>query len=65
MDLQNIYGLIAYELINNIFQLKLSQGLKSYLILWRNSVITRLYKRFLDTYSIVKKNNTKKRNKIS
>ena len=57
IDLQNVYGLIAYELVDSEFQLKLSQGLKSFLILWRNCVITRLYKRFLDTYSTVKTNS--------
>ena len=56
MDLQNIYGLIAYELINYELNIKLPQGLKSFLILWRNCVLTRLYKRFLDTYSLVKNN---------
>jgi hypothetical protein len=51
VDLTNVYYLIAMELVNNIinaFNLKISMN--SFLILWRNCVSIRLYKKFLQFY---------------
>ena len=56
VDLQNIYGIIAYDLIELEFTLNIYDNIKSFLILWRNNVLLRLYKRHLDTYKLVSNN---------
>ena len=48
--------MIAYDIVDSSFNLKLSNGLKSFLILWRNNVFTRLYKKHLDTFSLIETN---------
>jgi len=57
IDLQNIYSVIANELINiEINSFNLSESLISFLILWRNTVNCRLYKKYLETIHLIKKN---------
>ena len=57
VDIQNIYGIYAEDLVNLEFDLiKLNRGLKSMFVLWKNTIINRLYKRFLDTYTLNKNN---------
>lgn len=57
VDIQNIYANIAIDVVNLAFTVSnLTNSLKSFFILWQNSVISRLYKRFLDTYRLVKNN---------
>ena len=52
IDLQNIYSVYANDLLNLIVSnLILSRGLISPFVLWRNSVVNRLYRIYLDTYS--------------
>ncbi len=59
IDIQNIYGIIAQEVINlNFNTTYLNKSLKSFFILWRNCVITRLYKRYLETYEENKTNGS-------
>ncbi len=58
VDIQNIFGVFAEDLVKLEFELiNLNRGLKSMFILWKNCVFCRLYKRFLDTYSYVKFNS--------
>jgi len=57
VDIQNIYGVVAEELSKVLFNfLKLDLGLKSMIVLWKNCVINRLYKRYLDYSSFGNKN---------
>ena len=57
VDIQNIYGVVAEELSKVLFNfLNLDRGLKSMIVLWKNCVINRLYKRYLDFISFGNKN---------
>jgi hypothetical protein len=55
VDFCNIFGIISEEIIDNCFSfMKFNNSLKSFLILWKNSIYNRLYKRFIDTYKNIK-----------
>lgn len=57
IDLQNTFALIADDILELEFSISdLSLANKSFLILWRNSVVNRLYKRYLDINTYVKNN---------
>ena len=52
IDLKYVYGIIATELIDFEYTVnKLTRGLQSFLVLWRNNIINRLYQRYLDNYT--------------
>ena len=60
IDLQNVYGLIANDVVNlelALLNSDRSRGLISFLVLWRNTVMNRLYKNFLDIRHHVMNNN--------
>ena len=60
IDLQNVYGLIANDVVNlelAVLGSDRSRGLISFLVLWRNTVINRLYRNFLDIRPQVMNNN--------
>lgn len=55
VDLINILGVISEEIVNSSFNFVVfNRALKSFFILWKNTVYDRLYKRFIDTYKITK-----------
>jgi len=57
VDIQNIYGVIAEEASKVLFNfVNFDLGLKSLIVLWKNCVINRLYKRYLDYSSFGNKN---------
>lgn len=58
INLENIYILITNDLVELMFNLDtMSLGLKSFLILWRNTITNRLYRKFLDFYNKTLINN--------
>jgi len=58
MNMENIYCVIAYELIQYIIdEFNLTYNNISCFVLWRNCIITRIYKKFLDSRDIEKANN--------
>ena len=49
VDIEHVLILISYDFIDNLFSLyNLNKSIKSFLILWRNNVMVRLYKKYLD-----------------
>ena len=59
VDFCNIFGIISEDIIDNCFSfMKFNKSLKSFLILWKNSIYNRLYKRFIDTYKNIKNEST-------
>ena len=65
VDLQNIFYLIAYDLIESLYnntQLCNYPQIFSFLILWMNFVFIRLYRRYLDTLYILQNNSELKDN---
>ena len=57
IDLENIYGLISEKIIESSFNLiDLNRPLQSFYILWKNSIYNRLYKKYIDTYPLIKSN---------
>ena len=62
VNLQNIYSIIANDLINTLISsLNLNNGMISFLILWRNIINIRLYKQHIDYYNNIS-NNSKIKN---
>ena len=54
VDLTHIYSIITNEVIDLLFENSdITKGIKSFLILWRNSITSRLYRKFLDEYNNV------------
>ena len=52
VDLENIYAVIAEEVLSISLKLTvINSAIKSFLIFWRNLVVDRLYKKFIDNYS--------------
>jgi hypothetical protein len=52
-DIQNIFIIIADNIISSIFDIDyIDTLLSSFLKLWKNSILSRLFKRFLQTYFI-------------
>ena len=52
VDITNIYSIIANDVIDNEFKLVDSNSaLKSFIVLWRNVVVNRLYSNYLDVYN--------------
>ena len=52
VNLENIYVNIADDVLTISFKLTiLNSAIKSFIIFWRNSVVDRLYKKFIDNYS--------------
>ena len=57
VNIETVYGLIAEDIIDlNVKSLNLTQSLVSPFVLWRNCVMTRLYKKFLENNTNVFKN---------
>lgn len=53
VDLQNIYSIIANDLLNLITSnIPLKRSMVSFIVLWRNIITNRLYRLFLDTYKL-------------
>jgi len=60
VDIINIYNVIANQVLDNVFDLvNTNNALKSFIVLWRNVVVNRLYSNYLDVF-----NNTSKINDI-
>jgi len=54
VDMVYIYNLITMDVINLLFQNKnVNKGFKSPIILWRNTITNRTYRKFLDEYKSV------------
>ena len=54
VDMIHIYPLISMDLINLLFQNKdINKGLKSFIILWRNTITNRIFRKYLDEYKSV------------
>lgn len=59
VDMIHIYPLISMDVINLLFQNKyINSSLKSFIILWRNTITNRIYRKFLDEYKSVVTNST-------
>ena len=57
VDIQNIYGIFAEELVKLEFNfINFNRGMKSMFVFWKNTVINRLYNRYIDFNSISNKN---------
>jgi hypothetical protein len=57
VDLINILGIIAEEIVDASFNFVVfNKAIKSFFVLWKNSIYNRLYKRFIDTYKNIKNN---------
>jgi hypothetical protein len=57
VDMVYIYNLITMDVINLLFQNNnVNKGFKSPIILWRNTITNRTYRKFLDEYNSVVKN---------
>jgi hypothetical protein len=71
VDLKYIYVIIAIEIANNTYKTYqnnlLSRGLQSFIVLWRNTIMNRLYQRFIDNNTLFKNvmNNTTNANSFS
>ena len=57
VNMQYIYTVIAYEFIEKLIEENIPEHIISFLILWRNCVMLRVYKCFNDIYPLVKNNS--------
>ena len=57
VNLENIYGIIAEDILKILITLDtIDNSIKSFIIFWRNLVVDRLYKKFIDIYQRIQSN---------
>jgi hypothetical protein len=57
VNLENIFAIIAEDILNIIINIdKINNSTKSFIIFWRNLVVDRLYKKFIDIYQQIHTN---------
>jgi len=53
VNIEYVFALISYDVVDNLITLyNLNKSIKSFIIFWRNNVLVRLYKKFLDVNSL-------------